>query len=333
MIISKNLLLAGTLLGLTVGSLNAQWMLVEDWEGYPTGAHQGKEVIEALDPKFGAFSQGSLHELNLATGIDGIGGTNAAWYWFGQEITSKQAWLMIALPEEIPVDGSATIYFRVWAATDTGNYHISTAKPAIADITDGVSLWSILNTTMRVTDSSGTETELQVNNGGYTPSTPPARDPIGTWTEFWMVIDNKNDPDNGDGWELWKKGINDMEPTVITFGGDNPYSRLVTRDRNVDSIKNFVLSQNSDKEGTAVWLIDDIYMSVGKNLTDPMNPPAGWCGMTKVDGNVDTGSFMNWLYVGDNETGTGWAYSYDLNKYVYLSNCPADAGAWVYVSN
>lgn len=83
-----------------------------------------------------------------------------------------------------------------------------------------------------------------------------------------------------------------------------------------------VIIQNSRFDGTieahAVWLQA---MEFGMKL-DPDPTPVvetGW---------VDTGNWLGWLY----DTGTPWAFSDLLNKYIYLPDgSPGESGGWVYV--
>ena len=50
--------------------------------------------------------------------------------------------------------------------------------------------------------------------------------------------------------------------------------------------------------------------------------------------NVDTGSWMEWIFVGLCPSGApGWVYSYNLNAWIYVGSCPSAGGAWVYVPN
>lgn len=328
----KRIILPAVLACSSATGLLAQWSLIENWEALDVGVYQGKEAIEALSPDFHTFNVGALMELNVATGIDGIGGDKAAWFWYGERITSTACYLALPLAAEVPVGETATIYFRLWRGTDGGNWHVMTSKVAANEFADGVSLYGEMATIVRSTGSStDAPRELQAHTGGYTVSTPNVVGPAGEWREFWMVVYNLDSPLDGDGWELYVKAPNDPAPAIVTFGGDNPFTRLTIRNKSVSSLKSFILHQNSSIENQSVYLIDDIYQSSGKNLETP-GSESDWCGMVKLpSGDVDTGSFLGWIYT-EGSSGSGWVYSYSLEKFVYVASCPAESGSWVYVS-
>jgi hypothetical protein len=111
---------------------------------------------------------------------------------------------------------------------------------------------------------------------------------------------------------------------------DQPRTKLSMRNQAFDSLKTIVLIQTAQFDESNIWLIDDIYMTLGACLSDPRTGDSCeiWCEYPVVDGHADTGSWLGWLYVATEP----WVYSYVLDGWLYVPDCPDAAGGWVYAA-
>ena len=151
--------------------------------------------------------------------------------------------------------------------------------------------------------------------------------------KIWLVIDfNLNFYEayiQGGQWASQTK-INTIDTSGIWLFRANPGADVV--------VQYFLVALSrgnaAEEKGIDPTYFDNIAVdTTGQNLTTPVVANGNeWCGITKVGGDVDTGDFMGWIWVGD-ATGAGWVYSYSLDGFVYVSACPDASGAWIYILN
>jgi probable HAF family extracellular repeat protein len=80
---------------------------------------------------------------------------------------------------------------------------------------------------------------------------------------------------------------------------------------------------SSDFEGIRGFILRGMNSIIRK-------PTSTWCGFTKTGPYVDTASWLGWLYV-DEQDSAGYVYSYLLDKFVFIPDCPEPGGGWVWV--
>jgi len=332
-LLKKAALLASPLALLPVCNLSAQWTLIEDFESYAAGVYSAED--ESL--VYPVASNGGLGEMDIIEGIEGTGGSNAAWFWYGVQLANAgDVWHQIPLPTPIEENQTATISFRVWQQSYDGSWLVMVSKVGAGEEPDNTALWGNQAAIARFSGNEPLMIDAR-NGGSYTPSNPVFLPELASWYQYWYVLDNSYDAEGNQagvgGYSVYVQGPNDAEPQLLSWGGDQTVTDLDFRNQAQTSLKTLVLIQNAEKS-PGIWLIDDIYMTSGMNLSDPTDPNAvsQWCDLDKVGGDVDTGDFLGWVYVGD-LTGSGWVYSYSLGGFVYISACPGDSGAWVYVLN
>ena len=320
--IKKLTLLAGMLSTFTVGTVHAQWILVDDFESYDAGTYNRDQG----NLPYPVASNGSLGQMDIFTGIEGAGGEKAAWFWYGMHFGGG-VWHQIPLPQEVGEQEQATVYFRLWQSAFELNWHVMFSKVPAGEEPENTSIWGNQSAIIRYFPSG-----IDAHSGGYVPSNPRLTPELATWYDYWVVLDNSYDANDEQvdvgGYQVYVRQPGEIEPTLMTWGTDATFDRLVFRNKEKASIKTMVLTQHGQHPGN-VWLIDDIYFSPGVNISGIGHK---WCGRDKVGWDVDTGDFLGWIWVGE-ATGAGWAYSYDLDGFVYLSACPDTSGAWVYVLN
>lgn len=311
-------------------SAQAAWTLVEDFESYD----------ENNPPTYPAASNGgdptTAVEIFDVSDFEGIGGEKAAWFHYGQTTSFLgDLWHQIPLPQEIPIDGTGTIFFRVWQSDYDMNYHMISSKIAAGDLPDGAALWSNFSSVLRYRNATE-PFQWDAHSGGYIATNPTFLPEILTWYNVWLVLDNSGYVDNAGtvtqpngGWKVWVQGPSDSAPFQLAWGA-NAITTLQFRNQAKESIKAFVLSQNGDGGSLFPWLIDDIYFTMGEDTSNPLDGGSGsaWCDYP-VDGNlVDTGDWMGYLYIAGE---SGWVYNYDLANWIYLPDCGSADGAWAYV--
>jgi hypothetical protein len=311
----------------------AGWSLIDDFESYAPGSY-----IFGQDPGlvYHTNQNGGLGEMDIVTGIDGIGGENAAWFWYGETLAyAADVWHQIPLPTPIEVNAQATLYYRVLMTDYDINYHVMLSKVAVGDELDNTALWGSQAVILR--DNGADPLQWDARDGSaYINSNPTFLPDLNTWYEVWIQVDNSfvDGVQAGiGGYSVYVKGPSDAEPMLLTFGGDTIKSKLDFRNQAETSIKTLVLIQDNG-DSPNVWLIDDIW-EYDSGLTTAEPGGTNWCGWDIAAGdNVDTGSWMEWVYVGLCPNGApGWVYSYNLNSWIYVAGCPSSGGSWVYVPN
>jgi hypothetical protein len=330
--IIKKTILTGIVTTVVVGSLQA-WTLIENWEGFAAGTYTRDDAANPLP--YPAPSNGGMGQIDIISGIEGTGGENAAWPWYGVvEANAGDVWHHIPLNPAIEPNTTGTIFYRVWVSGYVNSFITAVSKVDGAEEPNGTALWGNQSAILRF--PGGEPLRMDARNGGaYVPSNPEFLYDVNTWYNVWLVLDNSFAADETQagvgGYEIYVQGPNDAAPVLRSFGGETTATFLDFRNQAFTSLKSFMMWQ-SGTAGTDIWLIDDIYQASGKDLSNPTVETVGWCGIDTVGGDVDTGDFMGWIYVGD-LSGAGWVYSYSLGGFVYVSACPGDNGAWVYVLN
>jgi hypothetical protein len=331
--IMKITTLAGLFAALAATSAQAQWTLIEDWEGFEPGTYTRDDAANPLP--YPAPSNGGVGQIDIIAGIEGTGGNNAAWPWYGVvEANAGDVWHHIPI-NPIEPNTQSTIFYRVWVSGYVNSFITAFSKVDGAEEPNGTALWGNQSGLYRFPGSEPLRMDAR-NGGAYVPSNPDFLYDLATWYKVWFYIDNSFAADETQagvgGYEIYIQGPNDAAPVLLSFGGETTATFLDFRNQAFTSIKSFMMWQ-SGTAGTDIWLIDDIYQTPGKVISEPNTDVVeGWCGMDLVGGDVDTGDFMGWIYVGD-LSGAGWVYSYSLGGFVYVSACPGDSGAWVYVLN
>lgn len=162
--------------------------------------------------------------------------------------------------------------------------------------------------------------------------------PVNEWEEYWIYIDNAADIYNVYTRSSSTSGAIVKANIVPDIGDPFPDATFVASTDQPIIAWYFGTSAGSPGDASAGYLqyLDDIYMWVGDGakLETPA-PPSGWCGWDIAAGDyVDTGSWLEWIYVGLCPGGApGWVYSVNLNSWIYVAGCPNAGGSWVYVPN
>lgn len=307
--------------------LAAQWQLIEDWESFEPGTYTAADG----NLPYPIASNGDMGQVDIFEGIPGANG-KAAWLWYGMAFTSAGGlWHQIPLAFPVLQNTSATVTFRIWQESYNLEWHVMVSKVEAGKEPDNTSLWGNQSAIMRYNTAQPLKVDIR-DGGSYEPSNPPFLPELEQWYQYWMVLDNFYDAQGNQagfgGYEVYVQGPEDDQPRLLTWGEGIRRARLEFRNQSQASLKTLVLCQTSQHPAN-IWLIDDIYMAPGVNL--PIERPAQWCGLPKAGSDVDTGTWLGWLHVGE-VTDPGWGYCYLLERYLYIPACPQPEGGWVWVS-
>jgi hypothetical protein len=308
------------------------WTLVDDFESYSTGV---------LDGVFPFATNGGSGEVQILSGIPGTNGSNAAWFNYGTVVSGAgDVWFEIDLPEDIPLNGTGTVYFRVWQQGYDLTYILIGSKVAAGEQPDNTAIWGTMSSIFRYGGADPFAWDAR-DGSAYQPSNPSVTPDLQTWYDVWMVMDNSYD-DQGTQtgtYQVYVQGPNDSDPVLMSFGSGMT-TDLAYRSQVEDTIKTLSIASNAFNVGKDPWLIDDIYFTQGACTTNPTmggtcDGGVDWCGETPDDnGWLDSGDFLGNINVSLAPGGTGWVYSFELATFVYLTDCPpSSGGAWVYVLN
>ncbi len=145
------------------------------------------------------------------------------------------------------------------------------------------------------------------------------------WHNFWLVLNA--DTSAGASWSLYWQGPSDTLPQGPLALLDDPDVSAFEFWRQPDSpIQTISIGTILDYSGGAssldYWIIDDIYVSDGLDLTtaEPAQP-------TPCDEYVDTGSFLGWIYLQCD----GWVYSETLGWLFISEEHLTATGGWVFM--
>jgi hypothetical protein len=299
----------------------AQPVLLEDFQSYEVGvaADSTFEFVsreDGVDPIFEIieFPQGS--------------GNKALWVNANSSgVLWGDMWVQFQIPvaEQIPPEGTGSVWFRAMMGGYSGSWHLSVAD--MYPVTS--SGWGDHAAIVRVGENSDGQVTAR-DGGAYVPAEPVYNVALGEWYEFRMDIDNGNET-----YEVFVKGPSDTEFQQLTFGSS---TSVGFRQDNYSgqAIQTIAIGTNSGSplqpHQNNPWLVDDIMVEAGEGggNEDPV-----WCDFVAADGGtaetgawINTGAWLGWLYY--KESNGSWVYSYDLG-WIYTPNCPGEAGAWAYV--
>jgi hypothetical protein len=345
--IKKLITLAGITSCLTVLPGIAQaWDLIDNFDEYEDG---GIYTIEDGSQVYAVHHNQGLGAMQIFGGIEGAN-DKAAWFWYYQAINppgdecaggAGDAWFHIPLIHEIPMNGTGTIFFRLWQAGIGCPYVLGFTRYLADEVPACAPDWGYQSGVFRFRNDADPTFMDAYSSSGYIPEEPSFNPEIETWYKYWIVINNSfdtsQDPAASTGtYQIWRQGPNDAAPYHIIYSsGDSTVLDLGFRNPDPLPIKAFMMIE--DNLGTDdVYLIDDLYSTLGADTTDPTVPvnDTQWCGMDKqAMDTIDTGGFLGWIYVGSATGAPGWVFSYTLNSYVYVASCPGTSGGWVYVPN
>lgn len=249
--------------------------------------------------------------------------------WAGATINNNinVSW---SLPEPIADGETGTLYFRYYMSGLDVSCSIGVHSTPGAEVTGWGAYKSMLRLPGAIRDGS-----FEVRDSGNYYTTNHVSQ-TGVWYEVWLVVDNANDLSR-----CYIRGGQHTEVTEIVFDktdGTTSATDFLFRGGATDApmtTATVVIGSGDTAQGyygTDFLFLDDLYLASGEVLCAPGEDCASantWAGWTiDGDGNVDTGDFMQWLYIdGD------WVWSYRLNKWVYLpENFVQETGAWTWVT-
>lgn len=306
--------------------VQADWILIEDFEDFAVGTY-----TEGGDPglPYPVASCAGQGLMDVVTGIEGISGEKAGFFysWIAQD-----AFHQIPLPGEIPINGRGTLFFRIWhEIPETAlNWYVMISKVAAGAEPVCSPPFPNQSAILRYFGDGDDKSLLAHEyDGEYLRPEPPfAPEPEG-WHAYWIVLDNAYDTiiQSGDaGYSIYRKGPDDVSPRLMFWGQDDPRSKLPFRNQALASLKAIVIWY----WGQNTWLIDDLYMTHGTGLSDPVTGERypTWCAYPIIDGHVESVDWLGWLYAAE----APWVYSYELDTWLYVPDCPDRSGGWVFVS-
>jgi len=310
--------------------LAAQWQLIEDWESFEPGTYT------AFDGNL-PYPLSSGYGTGQVDILEGIGGATGkvAWIWHGcNYAVACNAWHQIPLAFPVLRNESATLTFRIKQETHDVNWHIMVSKVEAGgepEISYDGGVWSNQAVILRYNTNLPLSVDAR-SGGNYVDANPIFLPDINEWYQFWIILENFYNPTGEQagigGYEVYVQGPAEVQPRLLTWGEGIGSARLDFRNQEKASLKALVINQNAQHPPNR-WFIDDIYMAPGVNL--PIERPAQWCGLPKAGSDVDTGTWLGWLHVGE-VTDPGWGYCYLLERHLYIPVCPQPEGGWVWVS-
>lgn len=183
-----------------------------------------------------------------------------------------------ALPHEIPVGETYTIYTRINVEYFPNNHSFGLSNLTASEISQ--QNYNAFEPMIRVTDkveSDGSRNDgtLMVLSGYKTyskilnPKTNKSADPLkpGTWYELWCVVNNARQDAGGQTYDLHVRGGEFLTQHHV-------FSDAVFRMKREASLKYFMTISNTGPHdapyGNGGVKYDDIYMTSGKNLSSPL---------------------------------------------------------------
>ncbi len=264
----------------------------------------------------------------------------------------------IALPEPIPVNSDATLFFQFSIDEEPGVRFFGLSDKVFENIgpiadPDNMPLgWGDLGPIFAVNEVKQFRV-YEPLGGGYVNAFEDPNDPdanlaeAGVWYSVWMHINNDakaSDADIGGHMDLYiaggKFGNTPVHITNTTqIARDNDLTAWTFRRNEGNPLITFdIIGQygnpNSSTLGFGATYINGIYLAQGVHtLEAPWGASsdgetwADWSDDT-VDNWIDTEDFLGWIYFDD----TGWIYTQDHAAWYYLpENNVQQDGAWTYI--
>lgn len=268
----------------------------------------------------------------------------------------NNTWISKEIPGGIPVDGSATIYFRLIMAGLDNNFQFGTSDMPLevddADLHPQYSIpntihpgaWGDFNALIRMTQDNGFIFEHR-DGGAYVATNPAYEFALNEWYEFWLYIENVVEQNN-EGADVYGrmtvyiKGPDDSEPQVINVGtSGQPVARFRRAPLNEamerQPLRYVLVATNSgagdNPNAGDAFVIDDIAVyQGGLSLTAPGEDEGeDWHGYPIDEaGNVDAAGWLGHV----NITYDPWVWSFSLNEWLYVDPAAVtEQGGWIYI--
>lgn len=254
----------------------SQWMLVDDFEtdsgvkldGWAHVDVQNETKPFVPNPQIAEVrfeAEAGNHYLIKKPAADGIVG-------------NRKALGFKALPMEIPVGETYTIYTRINVEYFPNNHSFGLSNLAAAEISK--ENYNSFEPMIRVTDkaeSDGSRNDgtLMVSSGHKTyskirnPKTGESAKPLkpGTWYELWYVVDNAPQDRGGQTYDLYVRGGEFLKQQHV-------FSDAVFRMKREAPLKYFMTISNTGPHekpyGNGGVRYDDIYMAPGVIFSSPL---------------------------------------------------------------
>lgn len=250
------------------------------------------------------------------------------------------------LPQEIPVDGKATVYFRFATEATAGTRNFALTDLIMESSDTAVNTWG----DQGVAISTGPDNVLRVHQGGYVPVLIDPQDPtahhteINVWYEVWLHIDNQALSGGdflGSRYDMFIRGgkwseITHLKNTVDDFVAAE-FTQWLFRRQADEPVRTFFFITTLGNPDDVIFGTDAVFVNELAMFPDEFVltvPEASigdefWAGYP-VDENgwADTGDWLGWV----NTYSKPWILSLSLNQYIYMTEESVTSnGAWGYV--
>lgn len=258
---TKIISIALTAILLTSTALTAQWQKVTDFEGM---------VAEDLNRYFQYPGFGTFY---LMPGLDPTDPENSTLYMDAEErgVRCNRLHVAVPLPEPVAVGSVATLRFDFYQYGTSYDLNIGLSPtPITIDPETGLMMtpesFADFEAQIRM------NTPVDVRDGNDFRPTELIM-PVNEWITYYVVIDHRNQTVEG----YMRRGDDTLEKVIIPMPDGQPSkdSWLFRVGRQEPLVSFYVGSSNSCERGYDlgdIWLIDNIYISSGKNLDDGSVP-------------------------------------------------------------
>lgn len=261
----------------------------------------------------------------------------------------------ILFPEEIPVNGKATIYLR-FAMEEAGSYYaigVSDIVPEPTEVFPVDVSWGELGL---IFGPDAGDFEFEAYQSGYRVAayqedgTTPVPLDLQTWYEVWFQVDNQDASGDGLGsrTDIWIKGGEFTELTHLTnthpdFITANFTSWIFRRNAGLmnppEPVRSLIIVSAGGQTGNnvtsgaiflnAMWMNTDTFTTDRPTIVPP--PPIEKArSFFEVSESTDgwMATDIGWMY----GNAFPWVYSYDFDGWLYVgdSSGTASAGSWYY---
>jgi hypothetical protein len=361
-----------------VGAFLAQgeWMPIVDLDSYSTGMTEtelaengwifqdgdygGDTACYSPDNPSGTYDCSALRT-SVSTPYDADFGHDTSFVLRASDPDSEyvanfRSSTTILFPEEIPVNGKATVYLR-FAMEEAGSYYaigVSDIVPEATEVFPVDVSWGELGL---IFGPDANDFEFEAYEGGYRTAafqedgTTPVPLDLQTWYEVWFQVDNQDDTGDGLGsrTDIWIKGGEFTELTHLTnthpdFVAANFTAWTFRRNAGLmtppEPVRSLIFVSAGGQTGNNVTsgaiFLNALWMNTETFTTE--RPP--------IDGKTPIEEAMEFFGVTENSNGWmvtdlgwveghafSWVYSYDLNTWLYANasgGASAESGAWYY---